>query len=71
MIAEYGWSIVIAVYLVWALGVAGLAFALLYIADKTFQKALKSFKLYDEFRQFLLAKYRPKRKTFKPKGDSE
>lgn len=60
MIAEYGWNIVIAVYLVYALGIGVLTLLTLKVWEKVVEKALKRFKFDREFIDFVRAKYRDK-----------
>ncbi|CEG23147.1 hypothetical protein BN1080_02091 [Planococcus massiliensis] len=70
MIDEYGWSIVISVYLVWGIGTGILLWVLFKIWEKVFTEILTVFKLKKAFIDFIIDR-RKKKSVYTPKLKKE
>lgn len=69
MIEEYGWSIVIAVYLTYVLGIGLLSYVIFLIWLRAIDLFLPLFNFHKEFLAWVYEKYKPK--VYTPKLSEE
>lgn len=71
MIEEYGWSIVISVYLVYTLGIGALLHVILFVWSRAIDLIFPLFHFHKEFLAWNYERYKPKVYTPKKMPDTK